>query len=331
MHNESNAGNLKIFNELRPKVANQKILVGFGDRDFIDYTKFEKMKENFAASLVEKLLLYEIDGVDLKWFKYDSTSNNSADSFIEFAEAIKKAFVKSNKHLILTAAMPIIPTGQGYGFSNMSRVFDFFNVMTNNIESNYDGHAFAASPLYGSNGLNINASLKYLSENGIPKEQLVVGIPFFGLSFLLASPSEHIIGSKTIGWGNEGTCGNKAVGAAQGSNSGVLSYFKVCNITNNWARNFSDVEKVPYAYDGNRMIVYEDSNSIKIKVEHVEQECYGGVMVWSVEQDDLNNTCGHGHSILLETVGKKSSSNICSFNAIMIVIPLFASMKHFMI
>jgi chitinase len=48
----------------------------------------------------------------------------------------------------------------------------------------------------------------------------------------------------------------------------------------------------PYAYQSStkKYLSYDNAKSLKDKVDYVNQQSLGGVMVWSLEMDDSSNT-----------------------------------------
>lgn len=61
-------------------------------------------------------------------------------------------------------------------------------------------------------------------------------------------------------------------------------------------------QEVPYSYKGNQWIGYDNEASVKKKAEYAKREGLGGVMVWSIEQDDVHNACGDGKYPLMTAI-----------------------------
>lgn len=85
----------------------------------------------------------------------------------------------------------------------------------------------------------------------------------------------------------------------------MIFYFKkICKKikSEGWKREWDDTQKVPYAYGGNQWVGYDDVKSIKLKVKVAKKLNLGGVMMWSIEQDDVRNVCGGGEYPLLSAI-----------------------------
>lgn len=61
-----------------------------------------------------------------------------------------------------------------------------------------------------------------------------------------------------------------------------------------WTTVWDDQQKVPYSFSGSQWIGYDDPMSVQLKSEYAKNKGLGGVMVWSIEQDDARGVCGQG-------------------------------------
>jgi chitinase len=81
-----------------------------------------------------------------------------------------------------------------------------------------------------------------------------------------------------------------------------LEYSAVApRLNSGWDYFWDEVSKVPYLLNTARtkFVTYEDSLSIRSKCEYVKSNGLGGVMIWALGQDVMNNT-----QPLLEAVGR---------------------------
>ncbi|KAF2895979.1 hypothetical protein ILUMI_10196 [Ignelater luminosus] len=65
-----------------------------------------------------------------------------------------------------------------------------------------------------------------------------------------------------------------------------------------WTVVWNDPQKVPYAYQGNQWVGYDNPLSVALKVNYAKEKRLGGVMIWSVETDDFRGICGARYPIL---------------------------------
>ena len=67
-----------------------------------------------------------------------------------------------------------------------------------------------------------NYTVNYWLDNGLEKEKLILGIPFYGQSFKLADENNHGLNAKSLGGGN---------GGEFTKSEGFLSYYEVKKFT----------------------------------------------------------------------------------------------------
>jgi hypothetical protein len=61
----------------------------------------------------------------------------------------------------------------------------------------------------------------------------------------------------------------------------LIILFKVCGYLNSkWKRIWVEDQQVPFIFQGNIMVGYDDQESIAIKVNYTIQRGLGGIMVW---------------------------------------------------
>ena len=72
--------------------------------------------------------------------------------------------------------------------------------------------------------------------------------------------------------------------------------------SNGWTVYRDNVQKIPYAVNGNQWIGYDDKESIKEKLAFIKSRKLGGAMVWSIETDDFNAVSGNEKFPLMNTI-----------------------------
>ena len=130
--------------------------------------QFEEMAANpesrsaFVQNLKAFVDGYQLDGADIDWEYPDA--GQSSQNFLALIKELRAAMPDK----LLTTAVVSYGDDNGLGIPKESfELFDFVNVMT------YDG------PDHGSME-QFEKGLTYWSERGLPKEKIVMGVPFYG-------------------------------------------------------------------------------------------------------------------------------------------------------
>lgn len=61
----------------------------------------------------------------------------------------------------------------------------------------------------------------------------------------------------------------------------------------------------PYAFNGNQWVGYDDEDIVKLKARYVNEKKLGGIMFWSVDNDDFRGKC-HGRPYPLIEAAKET-------------------------
>uniref|UniRef100_A0A287DBD0 Chitinase acidic n=1 Tax=Ictidomys tridecemlineatus TaxID=43179 RepID=A0A287DBD0_ICTTR len=134
--------------------------------------------------------------------------------------------------------------------------------------------------------------MKYWRDNGASAEKLIVGFPTYGRNFLLRNPSDNGIGAPTSGAGPAGPYTRDI---------GFKSYYEF--LKNGATQEWDAPQDVPYAYQGNDWIGYDNIKSFNIKAQWLKQNKFGGAMVWAIDLDDFTGTfCDQGKFPLISTL-----------------------------
>ena len=130
--------------------------------------QFEEMAANpesrsaFVQNLKAFVDEYQLDGADIDWEYPDA--GQSSQNFFTLIKELRDAMPDK----LLTTAVVAYGDNNGLGIPTESfELFDFVNVMT------YDGLDHGSMEQY-------EKGLAYWSERGLPKEKIVMGVPFYG-------------------------------------------------------------------------------------------------------------------------------------------------------
>ncbi len=272
----------KIENYIRAKANNSgtKIVVSINQENnsgaFSSVASSEELRKKFAANICEVVQKYHLDGIDIDW---ETPSSTEKGNFTLMMKEIYTSLKAINKDYLVTAAI-----GGGkwappkYDLPNSIQYLDYVNLMTYSMCS---GNSYYQNALYKSThgatlvSCSIDESITIYDENKVPREKILVGIPFY---CVLQTGSEGY-GSK-VGTG-------KSI-----SYSSFLNNYKSLETM---VEYFDEECGVPYCYDATNkyFVSYDNERSIMLKSQYIHEKGLAGLMFWQYGQDvnDYFMTC----------------------------------------
>lgn len=269
--------------------AGVKVLISIGGwgetqtKGFVDMTADTAIRKVFINALVNFITLKGYDGADLDWeFPANTTQKNLYTALVT---ELREALDAVNPNLLLTMASPASGySGQHFDFAKTIQHFDWINLMGYDFHGSWTPHAGHNSPLLkhpnDSDG-SIQEGVNYLYlQRNIPKDKIVVGVPFYGKEFNAAGLYAQQTGTVTD----------------------LLYKDIVPRLNNNgWIYYWDSISLVPYLMNSTntKFVTFDDTVSIRLKCEYVVNNSLGGIMIWALGQDYIN-----GQTPLLTTIGK---------------------------
>lgn len=142
-----------------------KVLISVGgwgwDKEFETVAADPSLRSAFVQNLKSFVDEYQLDGADVDWEYPDA--GQSAQNFLVLMQELRAAMPDK---LFTTAVVSHGENGMGI-LPETFELFDFVNIMT------YDG------PDHGSLE-QFERGLSFWSKRGLPKEKIVMGLPFYG-------------------------------------------------------------------------------------------------------------------------------------------------------
>uniref|UniRef100_A0A182MSG5 Uncharacterized protein n=1 Tax=Anopheles culicifacies TaxID=139723 RepID=A0A182MSG5_9DIPT len=257
---------------------------------------------------------------------------NYAQLVQELREEFEREASKTGRpRLLLTMAVPagIEYVEKGYDVPKLNKYLDWFNLLSYDYHSAYEPAVNHHSPLFSleeaseynfDSELNIVSSLahyltakvgvlyficvfvfaailtpllqdysvKFYLKAGADRDKLVLGIPTYGRSYTLYNPDATDIGAPADGPGEQGDATRE---------KGYLAYYEICSSlkdSTDWTVVQPNPKAMgPYAYKGNQWVGYDDEAIARRKAKYVAENGLGGIMFWSIDNDDFRGTC-HG-------------------------------------
>lgn len=281
--------NFKKFQELKKVNPDLKVLISVGGWNwsgrFSDMASTEESRTKFADSCAEFISKYGLDGVDLDWeypvgggMEGNSNSPQDKENFTLLLKNLREKLdgkgLKDNKEYLLTIAAG----ASNYYIKNTEvkefhNYLNYVNIMTYDIHGPWEMYSDFNSPLYNNDTpqykISIDSAVNSWIEAGLPADKLIVGIPFYGYKYSVPSND------------NKGLYQKHTDGKAVSYKEIEKSYLN----NPKFIKNFHNESLVPWLYDGNTFVSYDDAESISLKASYIKEKKLGGAMIWELSQD----------------------------------------------
>lgn len=283
-------------------------------------------RQRFARSAMEFLQRHSLDGVDIDWrfFNFPPLHFMYRDQerigLTKICSALRSAIVEnffdrqvteqhhqlqSGSHSIssnITSSvepylLSVTIAGQesvlrsGYELKQLCNLCDWLNVMSFDyfLFKPYAPFTGPNSPLYSIvdsfvpilNKFSFAWTLKrLLIDEKVPNDKIVMGIPTYGRAYKLVFKN------------SQPTAFTLAIGSKPGErNEQHLNYREICDLLAKPSTivEFDQKARVPYLLtdNGYTWITYENTDSVRNKVQHIVENDLAGYMVWSLNNDDF--------------------------------------------
>ncbi|KAL5275106.1 Cht6 family protein [Megaselia abdita] len=303
-------GGYAKFTGLKTYNKNLKTLLAIGGWNeassrFSPLVANAERRAEFVRNILKFLRQNHFDGIDLDWeypaFREGGKSRDR-ENYAKFVQELRAEFEKETSktgrpRLLITMAVPagVEYIEKGYDIPKLNKYLDWFNILSYDYHSAYEPSVNHHSPLYSleeeseynfDSDLNIDHTVKHYIKLGAQRDKLVLGMPTYGRSFTLFNEDSTDIGAPSDGPGEQGDATRE---------KGYLAYYEICqNLKedSDWTVVQPNPKAMgPYAFKLNQWVGYDDEAIARKKAEYVVEQGLGGIMFWSLDNDDFRGSC----------------------------------------
>lgn len=278
---------LRLLKKTNPEL---QLLISIGgwawSENFSDAVLTDASRKAFAASAVNIIRKYQLDGVDIDW-EYPGMPGEEGNvyrpedkqNFTRMFQALRQELAilekqEGKRKLLTTAVAGFAEFLEHSEMGKAQQYLDYVNLMTYDLFSGdtavhhtglYTTHMYKTTK-------STDHAVKAFLAAGVPAGKLVMGIAFYGRSFKLQAGAKQGIGDKRL---------------SQRYVDGY-TFIKDSLVNRKGFREYRDeVAKAPYLYNPTtqEVVSYDDERSVREKCRYVMDKKMGGVMFWEYTSD----------------------------------------------
>jgi len=257
-----------------------------------------------ADSMVSYMRTWHFDGIDIDW-EYPDTEAEKAQ-FTKLIQKLRSKLdaqgLKDDKYYQLSAAVTTNHKKIQYINPQVTTpLLDTVNVMAYDMHGAFDPVTGHNAPLYANSkdaDLKLNSAstmTEYANTWKVPKAKLMMGIPYYGRGWGNVASTEIVKGLP--GFLASGSATVKGawddVGQFTGTNPWYVLKEKLAS--GEYKRYWDAQSHVPYLYSASKgeFLTYDDPQSVKDKVNYIQQQNFGGAIIWDLSGDTPEHELGN--------------------------------------
>jgi chitinase len=267
--------------------------------------------EKLAQSIVDYVVEWKFDGVDIDW-EYPDTSvektqfTNLITSLRNKLDALGK---QNDTYYQLSAAVTVNHKNMGYiNPAVTTSLLDSVNVMAYDIHGAFDSTTGHNAPLFANSKdqdqkFNVAAAMnEYVTTWGVPKNKLTMGVPFYGRGWGDVEPTEIVKGLPGLFAAGSATVHGAWDDEDQFTGTNPFYVLQQKLASGDYTRYWDSESHVPYLYNARtkEFLTYDDEASITDKVNYIKDQGFGGAIIWDISGDSSDHTLGKIVSTLIQ-------------------------------
>ncbi len=283
--------NFAKLRQLKTQYPNLKTLIAIGgwtwSGKFSDVALTDASRTAFADSVVAFIKQNGFDGVDIDW-EYPvggglSSNVTRPEDKTNFTLLMAKLREKLNAQGAIDGCRYLLTFAGGSGtfyaqnteLSKLAAYVDYATVMNYDIHGSWDKYTDFNAPLYKPSETSpqykwsCDDAVNLWISSGFPASKIVMGVPFYGYKYTGVANT------------NNGLYQTYTSGASIPYDTVKSTY-----LTNTAFQRFVHPDAlVPYLFNGNTFISYDDAQSVGVKGTYIKNRGLGGAAIWELSQN----------------------------------------------
>jgi chitinase len=299
-------GNFQQLEALKARYPHLKVVISLGgwtySKDFSVAAATKQGRERLVSSCIDMFIKGNIgapglaagvfDGIDIDW-EWPGSEGNAGNAISpsdkanltkllqEFRKQLDRYGKTTDRHYLLTEFLPAAPAKIDAGFE-VDKIFkslDFATVqgydlhgawesVTNHQSNLYTSASDPADPRY-----SVDDTVRAYLQRGAPRDQLVVGVPFYSRGWTGVGPANH---------GLYQPASRPAPGTWE---AGINDYKVTKNLLTSGFTRYQDATGAAWLFDGTTFWTFDDPQVMDAKARYVDENRLGGIMFWELSGD----------------------------------------------
>jgi len=229
------------------------------DTAFREIMKHAAQRKKCITNVITMCHRYGYAGVDID---YESPASvEDAHNLIVFMQELRSMMNAQSEAMLLTIDTPIRLHREFFSITQLAPLVDYINVMAY-LPLSFSEESPSWHVVYGQ--VNVLQAVDFYTNN-MPRDKLLLGCGLFGFEFTPGTTWDTAVFKK--------------------------NYELINKIQQGWRRLWDASASTPYLVSpsGKKCLTYEDEESLMIKANYVQEHGLGGMAVWALGWDSLEN------------------------------------------
>ncbi|XP_035774889.1 endochitinase-like [Anopheles albimanus] len=255
----------------------------------------------FIRAIAVLLGQYNLNGVEIAWEWPGSTVtfggiSRDRESLISLLTDLKAALRGTGREIFFFGTIYPKVLRESYRVTTICQLVDFVTLYTFDMRPHSNNVVDVHAPMRNRTferdtnraKHNVVEGVETWIDFGCPPKKLILGIGLFGQAWTLADPGSYNVGARATGPGQEG----------EYYYGGYYPFYELCLLLQSgWTGFYDYVAEMPFAVRGNQWMGFEDTRSIKVKLDFMVEKRLGGIVLQYVDYDDFWGFCGMRNSM----------------------------------